>query len=507
MASEWLAYSLLAAALVNFALLAWPIVARRRGGAAEFAGAVAGRFEAIAHGGDSLRQSVTEMDQGLRREIAGGAAELRERVTEKLAEAETRAADGRAVLLRDTAEGISRAKEAIDASLKTFGDQQRDRLLETSQAVRDLVDRIGTGFDGFSQRLNEQQAQLRQTVEGKLEDIRTGNETKLEQMRKAVDEQLQSALEKRLEESFQRVTEQFAKVQQAVGQVLAVTGEIGDLKRLFSNVKARGTVAEGHLQVLLDDFLPSGAYEKNWRAADDTTEAVEFALRMPRKGAAGDIWLAIDAKFPTVDYERLAAAGESGDRDEEAAARKALERRIRDEGKRIASKYIKPPRTADFAIMYLPSEGLYGEVSRIPGLIETLRRQYAVTVMGPGLLPAFLHCIRVGYLTLALEQKAGAIGEILSAVKTEWSKLGESLDVLARRAESLNNGIRSTQQRTRAVGRTLKTVEALEFDRAEQVLGMVENAVLLEPEVEDDIPVLAPNLALADGAVRARRVS
>ncbi len=150
-----------------------------------------------------------------------------------------------------------------------------------------------------------------------------------------------------------------------------------------------------------------------------------------------DQWLAIDAKFPTEDYDRLVSASESGDRSQETAARKALERKIRDEAKRISSKYISPPRTIEFAIMYLPSEGLDNEVSRMPGLIETLRRQYAIHVMGPRLLPAYLHCVRVGYLTLALEQKAGVIGEILSAVKAEWGKLGEWIDAIARRRTSL----------------------------------------------------------------------
>ncbi len=498
MPSDSVLYVVLAFAIANLALLGWTFLRVKSGGSAPgLLISVGGRFDAIERNNEVLRRALYDMDQGLRGEITSGAGELRRHVVEKLAEAETRAADGRSALVRDTAGAILQSREATDSSLRTFGDQQRERLLQTEQAVRDLADRVRTGFDGFSERLREQQEQLRDKVETELEKMRTGNEAKLEQMRQAVDEQLQSALEKGLEESFRSVTEKFAQVQQAIGQVQSVAGQIGDLKRLFSNVKARGGVGEDQLQAILDDVLPAGSYETNFRIGDESAEVVEFAVRMPRKGSAEDLWLAIDAKFPTEDYDRLLLASESGDRDQEKASRRALERRIRDEGKRIKNKYIKPPRTMEIAIMFLPNEGLYSEVYRIPGLIETLRRDYAITVMGPGLLPAFLHCIRVQHDTLVLEEKAGAIREILAAVKAEWGNLGNSLDVLARRAETLNNGIRDTQRRTRVVGRTLKTVHVLDFERAQEVLGLSDEAILIEADVEDEIPVLAPNLRTA----------
>jgi DNA recombination protein RmuC len=193
-------------------------------------------------------------------------------------------------------------------------------------------------------------------------------------------------------------------------------------------------------------------------------------------------------------------ASEAGDRDQENAARKALERRIRDEARRIATKYICPPRTVEYALMYLPSEGLYSEVYRIPGLIETLRRTHAVMVMGPSVLPGLLHCIRVGHLTLALERKAGAIGEILSAVKSEWARLGEALDKMAARAESLSKGIGDARRRNRGVGKALATVEALDFNRAQQVLGLSEQALTIEAEAdEDSAPLLAAAQQEADG--------
>jgi DNA recombination protein RmuC len=593
MLSEPTTYVVVALAIANLALIGWVLllVKSSNAGPNGLATSLAGRFDGIDRNAEVLRRALTEMDQALRGEIGKGArdglaaafdkvqegtkaqadelgtfgrelasklenvqlaisrfggnvtsalGESRDLVTAKLAEAETRAADGRAALARETSDAVARAREAIDASLKMFGDQQRERLLHAEQAVREgkeavevssaktektlgdqreaitgqlsqsaaeisqrlgkelgeLADRVRTGFDGFSERLREQQEQLREKVETKLEEIRTGNETKLDKISRAVDEQLQSALGERLDDSFKRVTEQFAQVQQAIGQVQTVAGQIGDLKRLFSNVKMRGGIGEGHLRALLDDFLPPGAYEANLRVAE-TGEIVEYAIRIPVKGSSGDKWLAIDSKFPTADYERLVQASECNDRDQEIAARKALERTIREEARRISTKYIRPPQTLEYAIMYLPSEGLDGEVARMPGLIENLRRQFAIHVMGPRVLPAHLHIIRVGYLTLALEQKAGAIGEILAAVKAEWSKLGDSLDALARRADTLNKGIKQTQQRTRMVGRTLKTVDALDFERAEQVLGLSEEALLIEAEAnsDDDIPIMAPTAA------------
>jgi DNA recombination protein RmuC len=411
-----------------------------------------GRLSGIDRGNETLRRAITEMDIGLRDVIASG-----------------------------TREGLDSAFEKVQEGAKS----QAEGLTSVQQALNQLADTVRTGIEGFSQRLGQEQEQLRSKVDAKLDEIRTGNEAKLEQMREAVDQKLQSALEKRLETSFQHITEQFGQVQQAIGQVLSVTGEIGDLKRLFSNVKVRGGIAEAHLQVVLDDFLPPGAYEANYRVSDSSGEAVEFAVRMPQRGAGGDVWLAIDAKFPIEDYTRLVAAREAGDRDLEAAALKALERRIRDEARRIAGKYIKPPQTTDFAIMYLPTESLDSEVYRIPGLIENLRRQHQVHVVGPRLLPAYLHSVRVGYLTFALEQKAGAIGEILAAVKAEWARLGESMDALARRAETLSNGIRDTQRRTRVVGRTLRTVEAMELSRAEEVLRLSGDTAIIDGEVED----------------------
>jgi DNA recombination protein RmuC len=594
MLSETSTYIVIGLALVNAGLVFWVLVVVRSvatgpaGGSAADSSILLARFDGIDRNAEALHRDLNRLAQSLLAEIAKGARDglmaafdkvqeggraqaeqlariqdaitqfggnvttalgaLRQEVTSRLAESETRAADGRAVLVRDTAEAIARAREAIDASLKTFGGQQHERLRNAEQAVREgreaveaasartektlaeqretltaqltqsagdiatrlnnelgqLAERVRTGFDGFGTRLRDEQEQLRAKVEAKLEEIRTGNEHKLEQMRQAVDEQLQSALEKRLNESFKTVTEQFAQVQQAIGQVRDVTGQIGNLQRLFSNVKARGGWGEAHLQGLLDDVLTRDAYVTNLRLGD--AQIVEFALRMPLQHAEAEIWLAIDAKFPTEDYDRMLLASEAGDRDQENAARKALERRIRDEARRIATKYICPPQTVEYALMYLPSEGLYSEVYRIPDLIGDLRRTHKVMIMGPSVLPGLLHCIRVGHLTLTLERKAGAIGEILSAVKTEWANLGKALDAMAKRAEGLSKDINGAQRRNRGVGKALATIEALDFNRAQQVLGLSEQALMIEaePENEEDAaPLLAGPKVGAGGRAAA----
>lgn len=435
------------------------------------------RLAAMRHNGEAIRQALTETTESLRKQIAESSREallasfdkvqdgaraqsqavervqstivdLTTLIAQKLAEAEHAASEGRGALLRETMGAVSRLTES-----------------QTS-----LSDRVTRDLGAVSAGLREEQEKLRARVETKLDEMRAGNEAKLEAMRAAVDEQLQSALEKRVGESFQRVAEQFAQVQQAIGQVQSVASQVGDLKRLFSNVKSRGGWGEAQIRQTLEDALPPGAFEINFRVGQ-SNEVVEFALRMPVRESEAPIFMAIDAKFPTEDYDRLLDAFECGDRDAEAAAKAALGRRIREEAKKIASKYIRPPDTTDIAILYLPTEGLFAEAARIPGLIEQVQREHRVLIQSPSLLPALLHTIRIGHFTVQLERKAGEIGKILSAVKAEWSNLTNSLDMLAKRAATLQNGIEDTQKRTRAVGRKLRSVEALDYAEAAPLLG------------------------------------
>ncbi len=435
---------------------------------------------------EMLRRAFIELDQGLRRELAQGSREGLAAAFDKVQAGLVAQSDG--------LERFGRAQQGVlGTALTHFGAQQGQRLDQVDRSVREAnaamhaaqvafkqqmgetLDRLiassAASLEAFSTRLaaldinlKSEQGQLRALVGTQLEAMRAGNEAKLEEMRKAVDEKLQSALEKQLKDSFTNLQEQLAAVQQAIGQVQSVAGEVGDLKRLFSNVKSRGGWGEAQLEAMLTDILPVGAFEKNFRVKEGSGEMVEFALRVPGRGGE-HAWLPIDSKFPTEDYGRLVAAHEAGLREEEAAARAALAQNIRLEARKIDSKYISVPRTLEFGILYVPSDSLFAEVARVPGLIEAIRRDSHVMVMGPSLLPAFLHTLRVSYVTLALEQKASEIGETLAAVKGEWAKFGEALSAIKKQADTLASGIESTLVRQRAIGRRLTNVDAIDDAR------------------------------------------
>ncbi len=446
---------------------------------------------------EALRATLVDFDRNLRREIADGTSLGLSAAFDKVqagarAQSDELARFGESVqavlgaVRVQLADTVERAATATDLALKGFGEQQGQRLDGMGRLLREADERGARDMAGFAERLRLEQERLRSLVGLRLDEMRAGNEAKLEEMRRAVDEQLRSALEKQVGESFQRVAEQFAQVQQAIGQVQSVAGQVGDLKRLFSNVKTRGGWGEAQLDTMLADSLPSGSYERNWRPRAGSAEAVDFALRVPvPNGGPGSepVWLPVDAKFPTEDYDRLLLAAEEGQREDEAEARRGLDRRIRAEAARICGKYIVSPRTVEFAVLYVPTDGLFAEIARSPGLIEAVRREHRVMVMGPSLLPAFLHTVRVGHLTMALQHKASEIGETLGAVKAEWSKLGGALETLAQRAEKLTKGIQETQVRTRAVGRALSGVGAIEYGRAEQLLGL--DAPALAEAAED----------------------
>lgn len=401
-----------------------------------FQGSATARLERrVAYETEALARRFTELDHGLRREIAASARDGLSAAFDKVQAGLSAQADGLDRFARTQ-------REAIDHSLKHFGDQQAERL------------------GGMDAALREDQASLRMLVTTQLED-----------MRRAVDEKLQTALEKQLRDSFANLQEQLSSVQQAIGQVQSVAGEVGDLRRLFSNVKSRGGWGEAQLEAMLADILPSGAFEKNFRVKEGSGEAVEFALRVPGRDGA-HAWLSIDSKFPTEDYSRLVAAHEAGNREAEASARAALAARIRLEARQIDAKYIDTPRTLEFAVLYVPSDSLFAELARVPGLIEAVRRDSHVMVMGPSLLPAFLHTLRVSYVTLALEQKASAIGETLAAVKVEWARFGEALAAIKKQADTLSNGIGATLVRQRAVGRKLRHVDDIDDVRSDLLLGL-----------------------------------
>ena len=335
-----------------------------------------------------------------------------------------------------------------------------DLRLALAEGQEKSAAQIGTEFDS-----------TRALLDARLREMREGNEIKLAEIQKTVNEQLHAAVERQMNESFNRVIDQFTAVQKAMGDVQAVTAQIGDIKRIFSNVKTRGGWGETQVRAMLDDVLPPGAYETNCKLRPDSDEAVEFAVTMPMRGDVRP-YLPIDAKFPLEAYERLLAALEAGDAAGERSARRDLERRVREEARKIQSKYICPPITVEFAVLYLATDALYAEIARAPGLIDEISRQYRVLVLGPSLFPALLRTIHLGFVTLALEEKAGLIRELLGATRTEMLRMDEVLEKLGKQAGGFANTIERARTRTRAVSRKLRGVEAVDAERAEQLLEL-----------------------------------
>ncbi|HEY4252909.1 MAG TPA: DNA recombination protein RmuC [Roseomonas sp.] len=372
--------------------------------------------------------------------------------------------DQMAALKRD----LTQANGDLRTALAEGQAKQQKALAEEMVAARDLIDRKAL--------------ESRAAVEARLKEMREANDARLADIQKSVNEQLQSAVEKQMTESFTRVIDQFNAIQAMMGNVTSVASQVGDLKRLFGNVKTRGGWGETQVKALLDDILPPGSYETNVKLRDDSADAVEFAVLMPTTGEQR-VFLAVDAKFPVEDYERLLAAWDAADAVAEAQARRGLEIRVRGEAAKIAAKYVCPPRTVEFGVMYLPTEGLYAEIARIPGLIDDIGRTHRVMILGPSLLPAMLRTIQLGHVTLALSKNAEGVRDLLAATKAEMGKMDQVLASLGKQVGTVSNTIGRAQTRTRAIARKLRGVEVMPGDQAESLLEIGAAA-----DEEDDVP-------------------
>ncbi len=366
------------------------------------------------------------------------------------------------------------AEAALDGQ-RAEADRTLGLMAESERALSGRIEGLHVAIERrlglLTTRMAHDEGQNRALMERKLREMSEQMTRRLGDIERSVNEQLQRAVERQMQTSFARVIDQFAAVQKAMVDVQAVTAQIGDLKKVFSNVKSRGGWGETQLKALLDDLLPEGCVVCNARLREHSAEAVEFAVRMPVRGEAPPL-LAIDAKFPTSDYERLLDAVDAADAEGERAARRALETRFRLEAKKIAEKYIVPPATVEFAVMYLPTDGLYAEAARIPGLIDELGQRLHVMVMGPSLLPALLRTLQLGYVTLSLEQKAGQIADLLSATKREMLTMDEVLEKLGRTAGTMSRTIEDARRRTRMVGRKLREMEIMRPDQADALLEL-----------------------------------
>lgn len=343
-------------------------------------------------------------------------------------------------------------------SIESFARQLANNMTAIAQLQHNQIARELTQLGGTTeQRLTD----VRATLELRLKDLQQENTHKLEQMRQTVDEKLQSTLHRRLGESFSQVSERLEAVQRGLGEMQSLAAGVGDLKRVLTNVKSRGTWGEVQLGNLLDQMLVSSQYATNVATVPDSAERVEFAIKLPGLGDSQPVWLPIDAKFPREDYERLLDAHERADQAAADEAGRQLEARIRLEARSIRDKYLAPPATTDFAVMFLPTEGLFAEVIRRPGLADELQRSYRVSVAGPTTLSALLNSLQMGFRTLAIEQRSSEVWVLLSAVKSEFGKFGVVLERIKRQLASATHSIDDAGRRSRAIERRLRGVEDL----------------------------------------------
>ena len=362
------------------------------------------------------------------------------------------------------AEALQRFGGQSSESLQRFGSQSNEALQRLGAAIAEQLKALG---DANERRLTA----VRETVEGRLTLLQQGNEAKLEQMRATVDEKLHATLEQRLGESFKQVAERLEQVHQGLGEMQTLARDVGALNRVLTNVKTRGIFGEVQLAGLLEQVFTPEQYAANVATVPGSNERVEFAIRLPGQRSDGaPLWLPIDAKFPREDYERLQEAQDRADAAGVEAAGKMIENRLKAEAKTIREKYVSPPHTTDFGILFVPTEGLYAEALRRPGLMELLQREHKVMLVGPTTLLATLTSLQMGFRTLALEKRSAEVWEVLGAVKTEFGKFGEVLAKTKKKLDEASNTIDQAATRTRAMARQLRTVESLPEHRVQQLL-------------------------------------
>lgn len=434
-------WPLLLLACLNLLLLVWlllrkPVVDTGR---AELLAALADTHSRLERG---LRQEITESSRGSRQELGNTFATFQQ------------------ALVQQGAEATRTQNAQIDASA-----QQLTLLQKT------LSDTLSTQLQNLSEANARRLGEVRATLESQLAQLQQTNAAKLEEMRKTVDEKLQATLETRLGESFKQVAERLEQVHKGLGEMQSLAQGVGDLQRVLTNVKTRGMFGEVQLEALLEQVLTPEQYGKQVETKPGSRQRVDFAIRFPGRSADGTpVWLPIDAKFPRDDYERLLDAHDRADALGVEAAGKALEVRIRTEAKSIAECYLAPPHTTDFAVLFLPVESLYAEVLRRPGLMDSLQRDYRVTLAGPTTLLAMLNSLHMGFRTLALEQQASEVWKVLGAVKTEFERYGSWVEKIRDQVRKASDTLETASTRTNQMRRALKVVEALPEAQAQVLL-------------------------------------
>ncbi len=402
-----------------------------------------------------ITQNTDKLARDLQRDISDSSRSARQELAQNLATFQQ-------TLVQQGAEATRTQNTQIDA----FG-QQLALLQKT------LSDTLSTQLSGLSESNVRRMSEIRETLEKQLAQLQTNNAAKLDEMRATVDEKLQTTLQARLGESFKQVADRLEQVHKGLGEMQTLAQGVGDLKHLLTNVKTRGIFGEAQLASLLEQVFVPDQYAAQVATRPGSKNVVDFAIKLPGRSDSGEpLWLPIDAKFPNEDYERLLDAQGLADVVAAELAARALEQRIRLEAKSIADKYLEPPYTTDFAILFLPTEGLYAEVLRRPGLMEALQRDCRVTLAGPTTLLAMLSSLQMGFRTLALEKRSSEVWQVLGAVKTEFGKFGDVLAKVKAQTETVLKTLDSAQTRSRAMGRALKTVEALPETQAQSLITL-----------------------------------
>ncbi len=412
------------------------------------------------------------------RRTSGSGMSVKEEIAQNRAETAANARE----LRQELATAQRQATETLVGTLAKLGESQSAHLKEVAEATERLREDARRNAEA-----------LREKIEEQLRHLQESNERKLEQMRQVVDEKLQSTLERRLGESFKIVGEHLEAVQRGLGEMQALAQGVGDLKRVLTNVKTRGIWGEVRLEAILSEILTPDQYASNVPPVPGSRQTVEFAIRLPARDQDKSrwVWLPIDSKFPKEEYERLMEAAEKADQGAIETATRNLLKQVKARARDIRDKYIIPPHTTDFAIMFLPTEGLYAEILRQPGLHEELQRTYRVLPAGPTVLSAMLNSLRMGFQTLAIEKRSGEVWQILAGVKTEFDKLNQMLTLLKKHLDSAMSTLDRTTDSTRQLGQKLRSVEALPLPDAEKLLENAEESLnetdSSEPQTAADI--------------------
>jgi DNA recombination protein RmuC len=400
------------------------------------------------------------------RSVADDLARLNERLQQALAAARQESAESAAAQRRELLAQMQELGRTLQVLLSTLGEGQQRRIAELTATQQ-------AQFEAVRKTLDSKLESLRGSVGEQLDKVRQDNAVKLEEMRRTVDEKLHDTLEKRLGESFKQVSERLEQVHKGLGEMQALAVGVGDLKKVLTNVKTRGSWGEVQLGALLEQLLTADQYAAQVRVRPRSTETVDFAIRLPgRDDGDTPVWLPIDAKFPKEDYERLSDAAERGDAAGVETAVRQLEARIRQESRDIRDKYIAPPDTTDFAILYLPTEGLYAEVLRRPGLADFLQRDCRVVVAGPTTLAALLNSLQMGFRTLAIQKRSSEVWKLLAAVKKKFEGFGETFSRVQKKIQEADKALDDARSDTEIIGKRLRLVESADEAAVRDALAL-----------------------------------